>query len=56
MDILFKWGYTGAAVSLAPESAVAVLLPTTPLQPSNVLKTYTGKQIQVKGVMSVDVL
>ena len=47
---------TGAAVSLAPESAVATLLHTTQLQSSNiVLKTYTGEQIPVKGVMSVDV-
>ncbi len=47
---------TGAAVSLAPESAVATLLSTTQLQSSNiVLKTYTGEQIPVKGVMSVDV-
>ena len=47
---------TGAAVSLAPESAVAALLATTQLQPSNiVLKTYTGEQIPVKGVMSVEV-
>ena len=47
---------TGAAVSLAPESAVATLLSTTQLQSSNiVLRTYTGEQIPVKGVMSVDV-
>ena len=47
---------TGAAVSLALESAVATLLSTTQLQSSNtILKTYTGEQIPVKGVMSVDV-
>ena len=47
---------TGATVSLAPESAVAALLSTNPLQPSNaVLKMYTGEQIPVKGIMSVDV-
>ena len=47
---------TGAAVSLAPESAVASLLSISPLQPTNVvLKTYTGEQIPVKGTLSVDV-
>ena len=47
---------TGAAVSLAPESAVASLLSTSPLQPTNVvLKTYTGEQIPLKGTLSVDV-
>ena len=46
----------GAAVSLAPESAVASLISTAKLQPSNViLKTYTGEQIPVKGTLSVDV-
>ena len=41
---------TGAAVSLAPESAVASLLSTHQLLPSSVvLKTYTGEQIPVKG-------
>ena len=44
---------TGAAVSLAPESAVGPLLPSTQLQQCNIaLKTYTG---EVKGVMSVDI-
>ena len=47
---------TGAAVSLAPESAVAALLSSAELQPTNiVLKTYTGEQIPVKGVLSVTV-
>ena len=47
---------TGAAVSLAPESAVAALLPSSELQPSDVvLKTYTGEQIPVKGMLSVTV-
>ena len=47
---------TGAAVSLAPESAVTSLLPSAIIQPSNVvLKTYTGEQIPVKGSMKVDV-
>lgn len=47
---------TGAAVSLAPESAVEALLPSVQLQPSNVtLKTYTGETIPVKGTLSVDV-
>ena len=47
---------TGAAVSLAPESAVASLLSTFSLQPTNVvLKTYTGEQIPVKGTLSVNV-
>ena len=35
---------TGAALSPAPESAVAALLPSAELQPTNVVvKTYTGK-------------
>ena len=47
---------TGAAVSLAPESAVASLLTHSTLQPTGViLKTYTGEQIPVKGTMTVDV-
>ena len=47
---------TGAAVSLAPESAVAALLPSSELQPTNVvLKTYTGELIPVKGMLSVTV-
>ena len=47
---------TGAAVSLASESAVATLLPTVQLQHTNVvLKTYTGEPIPVKGILSVDV-
>ena len=44
------------AISLSPESAVASLLPSAVIQPSNVvLKTYTGEQILVKGSMKVDV-
>ena len=47
---------TGAAVALAPESAVAALLPSSELQPTNVvLKTYTGELIPVKGMLSVTV-
>ena len=47
---------TGAAVSLAPESAVAALLPAAQLQHTNVaLKMYTGELIPVKGLLSVDV-
>ena len=47
---------TGAAVSLAPESAVASLISTGELKSSNVvLKTYTGEQIPVKGTLSVNV-
>ena len=47
---------TGASVSLVPESAIPSLLPSTQLQPTNiVLKTYTGEQIPVKGTMSVEV-
>ena len=47
---------TGAAVSLAPESAVSALLPSTELQPSTaILRTYTGEQIPVKGVLPVTV-
>ena len=47
---------TGAAVSLAPESAVESLLSSSELLPSNViLKTYTGEQIPVKGSLLVDV-
>ena len=47
---------TGAAVSLAPESAVASILDSSELQPTNiVLKTYTGEQIPVKGTIVVDV-
>ena len=47
---------SGAAVSLATEMAVASLLTSTKLHPSNtVQKTYTGNQIPVKGVMRVDV-
>ena len=47
---------SGASVSLAPEAAVASLLSSTALQPSNtVLKTYTGEQIPVKGTLKVDV-
>ena len=47
---------TGAAVSLAPESAVAPLLTSTTLQPTSIiLKTYTGEQIPVKGTLLVDV-
>ena len=47
---------SGAAVSLATESAVASLLSSSELQPTDaVLKTYTGEQIPVKGVLKVDV-
>lgn len=47
---------TEVAVSLAPESAVAAVLPSVQLQPTNiVLKTYTSEQNPVKGIMSVDV-
>ena len=47
---------TGAAVSLAPESAVASLLSSTTLQPTSIiLKTYTGEQIPVKGTLPVEV-
>lgn len=47
---------TGAAVSLAPESAVESLLSASELQPSNViLKTYTGEQSPVKCSLLVDV-
>ena len=47
---------SGAAVSLATETAVASLLTTTELHPSDtVLKTYTGERIPVKGVLRVDV-
>ena len=47
---------TGAAVSLAPESVVSSLLSTTPLLPSSIiLKTYTGEQIHVKGLLTVEV-
>ena len=47
---------TGAAMSLAPESVLADLLPFTELQKTtSVLRTYTGEQIPVKGTISVDV-
>ena len=47
---------TGAAVSLAPESAVASIFDSSELQPTNiVLKTYTGEQIPVKGTIVVNV-
>ena len=47
---------SGAAVSLATETAGASLLTSTELHPSStVLKTYTGEQIAVKGVLKVDV-
>ena len=47
---------SGAAVSLATETAVASLLSTTELQSTDtVLKTYTGEQIPVKGALKVDV-
>ena len=47
---------TGAAVSLAPESAVTSLFSTHQLLPSSViLKTYTGEQIPVKGALKVNV-
>ena len=47
---------TGAAVSLAPESAVAPFLTSSKLLPSTVvLKTYTGERTQVKGTLQVNV-
>ena len=47
---------TGAAVSVAPESAITALLQTTNLEPTSVvLRTYTGEQIPVRGVLSVSV-
>ena len=47
---------TGAAVSLAPESAVAPFLTSSKLLPSTVvLTTYTGERIQVKGTLQVNV-
>ena len=47
---------SGAAISLAIEAAVAPFLSSAQLQPSStVLKTYTGKQIPVKGILTVDV-
>ena len=47
---------TGAAVSLAPESAVAPFLTSSKLLPSTVvLKTYTRERIQVKGTLQVNV-
>jgi len=47
---------TGAAVSLAPESALSSILSSAPLRTSNVvLKTYMGEKIPVKGVLSVSV-
>ncbi len=47
---------TGAGVSLAPESMVASLLPSTQLQKTNtVLRSYTGQPIPVKGTISVTV-
>ena len=40
---------TEAAVSLAPEATVTLLLSATKLKPSStVLKSYTGKQVAVK--------
>ena len=47
---------TGAALSVAPESAIGALLPLTELEPTNVvLHTYTGEPIPVRGVLSVSV-
>ena len=47
---------TGAAVSVAPESAITALLQTTNLEPTSVvLRTYTGEQIPVRGVLPVSV-
>ena len=47
---------TGAAVSLAPESSLASILPAAMLKQTSVmLKTYTGEQIPVKGTITVDV-
>lgn len=47
---------TGAAVSLAPESSLTSVLPDATLRKTGVtLKTYTGEQIPVKGILTVDV-
>ena len=47
---------TGAAVSLAPESAVSSLLSPSALQSTDVvLKTYTGESIPVLGFLPVTV-
>ena len=47
---------TGAAVSVAPESALDAMLSSTELEPTNVvLRTYTGEQIPVRGVLPVSV-
>ena len=47
---------TGAAVSLAPESVLANLLPSATLQPTTtVLRTYTGEIIPAKGTILVNV-
>ena len=46
----------GAAVSVAPESAITALLQLAELEPSTVvLRTYTGEQIAVRGVLQVSV-
>ena len=48
---------TGAGSSVAPESAVAALLPSNKLQPYTglPLRTYTGEPIPIKGVLPVTV-
>ncbi len=48
--------YTGAGVTLAPESMISPLLSSTLLKKSHtVLKSYTGQEIPVKGSLSVSV-
>ena len=44
----------GAAVSVAPESTITALLPKLE-STTVVLRTYTGEQIPVRGVLSVSV-
>lgn len=47
---------TGVALSVAPESAIDALLPSTELEPTNVvLRNYTGEPISVRGVLLVSV-
>lgn len=47
---------TGVALSVAPESTIGALLPSTELEPTNVvLRTYTGEPISVRGVLLVSV-
>ena len=48
--------YTGAGVSIAPESVLKYLLPSVELKKTNVvLKAYTGQPIPVKGSIAVNV-